>query len=43
MGQRQRITKTRVRRNGAANSGGYMQCNICKGTGIVKKPTRKKK
>lgn len=43
MAQRQRVTKTRVKRNGSSNSGGYMQCNICRGTGVVKKPTRKKK
>lgn len=43
MGQRTRTTKTRVKRNGTANKAGYMQCNMCRGTGIVKKPTRKKK
>ena len=43
MGQKQRTIKTRVKRDGSANSGGYMQCNICRGTGIVKKPKRKKK
>ena len=41
MGQRQRTTKTRVKKNGSANKGGYIQCNICRGTGIIKKPKRK--
>lgn len=30
-------TKTRVKKNGGTNKGGYRQCNICKGTGVVKK------
>lgn len=30
-------TKTRVKKDGSSNSGGYRQCNICKGTGVVKK------
>ena len=37
MSQRQRTIKTRVKRSGKSNSGGYRQCNMCKGTGVIKK------
>lgn len=30
-------TKTRVRRNGSSNKSGYRQCNMCHGSGIVRK------
>lgn len=42
---RQTITKTRtrVKKNGSANKGGYMVCNVCGGRGIQKVPKRKKK
>ena len=30
-------TRTRVRANGSANASGYKQCNMCKGTGVVRK------
>ena len=36
MGQRQRTVKTRVKRNGKTNKGGYRQCNMCRGTGVIK-------
>ena len=36
-----RKTKTRVKKDGTANSGGYSVCRNCGGDGIVKK--RKKK
>lgn len=44
MGQKARMTsttKTRVKKNGNPNEEGYMQCNICHGTGIQKKPKKK--
>lgn len=39
MGQRMRrsTTRTRVRKNGSSNSSGYKQCNICHGSGVVRK------
>lgn len=43
MKQTVKKTRVRVKKDGSANKGGYMQCNICHGTGIVKKPNRKKK
>lgn len=30
-------TRTRVNKNGSANSSGYKQCNMCHGTGVVRK------
>lgn len=41
---RQHVTmvKTRVKKNGSKNSGGYRICNMCHGTGVVKKGKRKK-
>ena len=30
-------TTTRVRRNGNSNNSGYRQCNMCHGTGVVRK------
>lgn len=30
-------TSTRVRKNGSTNSAGYKQCNMCHGTGVVRK------
>ena len=35
-----RKTKQRVRKTGG--NSGYMSCNICHGTGRIKKPKRKK-
>lgn len=29
--------KTRVKKDGSTNKSGYRQCNMCKGTGVVKK------
>jgi DnaJ-class molecular chaperone len=29
-------TKTRVPKNGGTNKSGYRQCNMCKGSGIVR-------
>lgn len=46
MAQKAKITsttKTRVKKNGDPNSEGYLQCNICHGTGVVKKGYNKKK
>ena len=48
MGQKVTITntRTRVRKNGSANGGGYRQCNMCRGSGVVyisKHGSRKKK
>lgn len=44
MGARQTVrttvrssTSTRVRANGTPNNSGYKQCNMCKGTGVVRK------
>lgn len=34
-------TKTRVKKDGSNSE--YMQCNICHGSGVQKKPTNKKK
>lgn len=34
-------TKTRVRKKKSSGSG-YIQCNICGGTGVVKRRSRKK-
>ena len=31
------VTKIRVKKNGSTNKGGYRQCNMCRGTGIIKK------
>lgn len=28
--------KTRVRKDDKSNSSGYKQCNICRGTGVIK-------
>lgn len=36
-----RRTKQRVRKTGGNT--GYIQCNMCKGQGRIKKPKRKKK
>lgn len=33
-------TKTRVKKG--SSNGGYMQCNICGGTGVVKKRGKKR-
>ena len=41
MGQKIKTVKTRVKKNGSINSGGYAICSNCGGDGIVKK--RKKK
>lgn len=41
MGQRTKTVKTRVKKNGNANSAGYAICSNCGGDGIVRK--RKKK
>ena len=30
-------TRTRVRKNGNPNSSGYKQCNMCHGSGVVRK------
>jgi hypothetical protein len=29
--------RTRVKKNGKANKGGFKQCNMCHGTGLIKK------
>ena len=29
--------KTRVPKNGKSNNSGYKQCNMCHGTGVIKK------
>ena len=29
-------TKTRVKKNGSANKAGYRQCNMCRGTGVIR-------
>lgn len=34
-------TKIRIKKDGSTNSGGYRQCNMCRGTGIVKKAGQK--
>lgn len=34
-------TKTRVKKDGSNSD--YMQCNICHGTGVQKKPSKKNK
>lgn len=34
-------TRTRVNKNGSANNAGYKQCNICHGSGVVRKSPRK--
>lgn len=41
MGQKVKTIKTRVKKNGKANSEGYAICSNCGGDGVVKK--RKKK
>ncbi len=38
-----RTVKTRVKKDGTANSAGYRACNICHGTGVVPKSNKKKK
>lgn len=47
MASRQRVTttrvKTRVKKDGTANSAGYRACNICHGTGVIPKSNKKKK
>ncbi len=35
--------KTRVKKDGTPNKSGYMLCNVCKGSGMQKVPSRKKK
>ena len=30
-------TRTRVNRNGNSNKSGYRQCNMCRGSGVVRK------
>lgn len=35
------VTKTRVSKSGGTNNSGYKQCNICHGTGVVRKSSRK--
>ena len=42
MAQKVRITKTKKRTRKTGGNSGYMQCNICHGSGRVKKPKRKK-
>lgn len=29
--------RTRVKKSGGSNSGGYRICNMCRGTGVVRK------
>lgn len=36
-------TTTRTRQRKYGGNTGYMKCNICHGTGVVKKPKRKKR
>ena len=43
MAIKQKTIRTRVKRNGKVNSGGYMRCNVCGGTGVQKVPSHKKK
>lgn len=42
MAQKVRITKTKKRTRKTGGNSGYMQCNMCHGTGRQKKPKRKK-
>lgn len=42
MAQKVRITKTKKRVRKTGGNSGYIQCNICKGQGRIKKPKRKK-
>lgn len=35
--------RTRVKKDGTANKEGYMVCNVCHGTGLQKKPKKRKK
>lgn len=43
MSQKVKITKTtRTRKKKTGGNSGYMSCNICHGTGRIKKPKRKK-
>ena len=41
MGQKRKTVRTRVKKNGQANSEGYTICRNCGGDGVVRK--RKKK
>lgn len=46
MGQKVKVTNTtttRVKKNGSPNDSDYMQCNICHGSGVVKKGYNRKK
>lgn len=36
-------TKVRIKKDGSTNSGGYRQCNICHGTGVVKQQKKSAK
>ena len=46
MSQKAKITntlRTRVKKDGSENNEGYLQCNMCHGTGVVKKGYNRKK
>ena len=43
MAKVKQTVKTRVKKDGTANSAGYRACNICHGTGVVPKSNKKKK
>ena len=39
---KQTIRKTKTKKRKTGGNSGYIQCNICKGQGRIKKPERKK-
>lgn len=40
MGQKVRITQTKSRRRKTGGNSGYVKCNMCHGTGRIKKGKR---